>query len=419
MVSSRPPIPAPAVTAVPALVLMLLLGSGGAAVAAKDDPARQLDSVQKDLKAGQARQQELDARAEALEKELADLRAKLIQSAEESRRQEEDLARLEQALDGLARDEQQRSARIEADRAALAELLGALQRLSRVPPEALIARPGAPADTVKSALLLRAAVPELKARADALSAELAGLAAAREKLAAQRRRTEVAAKALAARQAEMQRLAAKREALLNATDAERQQVVQRVAALATQAADLKDLLEKLEAERRAAEARRQAAEAAKRAAAEAEREQRAKQKVAQLGRAPGKSDLGGMVLPVGGEVQTRYGEQDSLGTTSRGVTLTGRAGSAVVAPYEGSVMFAGPFKGYGLILILDHGHGYHSLLAGLGKIDAGVGQRVLTGEPVGTMAGDGRPTLYFELRRGGQPINPLRGLAASDGKGQG
>jgi murein hydrolase activator len=84
-------------------------------------------------------------------------------------------------------------------------------------------------------------------------------------------------------------------------------------------------------------------------------------------------------------------------------------------------MFAGPFRGYGLILIVEHPNGYHSLIAGLGRIDTAVGQHVLAGEPVGVMGSptDGNPELYFELRRNGQPINPQRGMSASDGKGQG
>ena len=126
-------------------------------------------------------------------------------------------------------------------------------------------------------------------------------------------------------------------------------------------------------------------------------------------------------LPVAGQVTTRYGEADKFGVTSRGLTVTSRPGAQVVAPSAGSVMFAGPFRGYGLILIVEHPNGYHSLIAGLGRIDTKVGQRVLAGEPLGVMGTppDGNPDLYFELRRNGQPINPQRGLPASDGKGQG
>ncbi|WP_245986647.1 murein hydrolase activator EnvC family protein [Azospirillum thermophilum] len=90
-----------------------------------------------------------------------------------------------------------------------------------------------------------------------------------------------------------------------------------------------------------------------------------------------------------------------------------------MAPQAGSIMFAGPFKGYGQILIVEHGNGYHSLIAGLGRIDTAVGKRVAAGEPVGLMPADGSPDLYFELRRNGQPINPQRGFGAPEGKGQG
>jgi septal ring factor EnvC (AmiA/AmiB activator) len=90
----------------------------------------------------------------------------------------------------------------------------------------------------------------------------------------------------------------------------------------------------------------------------------------------------------------------------------------VIAPHDGKVVFAGPFRDYGLLLIIDHGEGYHTLLAGLGRIDASVSQWVLAGEPVGQMgperAGSARaskPRLYIELRHDGRSINPLPWLA--------
>lgn len=404
-----------------ALALCLLSLPWAAVAGAQDKPAavqKELRDVQRDLKQADSRKSELDAKSEALEKELADLRARAIDAADQQRRQADALAGLEAALKDLSADEAVRLERIEADRAALADLLGALQRLSRLPPEAMIARPQPPADTVKSALLLRSAVPELKSRADALAQELQELATVRDRLAAQREKTEKAAASLAVRQKDLANLVARREQVSKATDLERSRLSEQVALLAGRASDLKDLIEKLEAERRAAEARQKAAEAARRKA-EAEREQRARDKVAGLKRAPAPPQLGGMMAPVGGEIVTRYGAPDDVGATSRGMTYRGRASAPVVAPADGAVMFAGPFKGYGLLLILEHRNGYHSLLSGLGRIDAQVGQRVLGGEPVGVLSDDRAPTLYFELRRGGQPINPTRGLAAADGKGQG
>ena len=90
-------------------------------------------------------------------------------------------------------------------------------------------------------------------------------------------------------------------------------------------------------------------------------------------------------------------------------------------PYDGRILFIGPFRAYGEILIIEHSGGYHSLVAGLGRTDGTVGQTVLSGEPVGIMTADGedRPRLYIELRRNGTPIDPQPWLAAGEGKESG
>lgn len=407
----------------PLLLLPALLAAPVLAQDKKPDPAKQLQQVQQDLQQADKAKAELDAKAEALEKELADLRARAIEAADQQRTQAEELARLEAALDDLGDEEKARLEKIEADRAALADLLGALQRLSRLPPDTMVAAPQSPSDTVKSALLLRSAVPELKNRADALSKELQGLVDLRRQLAAQKDKAARAAESLTLRQKDLAALVARREEVSKSTDSERTRLSTQVASLAEKAGDLKDLIEKIEAERKAEAARKAEAERKRQAQMEAQREQRTRDKVAGLKRAPPEPQsagiLGGMVAPVSGKVVQRYGAVDEVGATSRGLTYRGRTGGPVVAPADGAVMFAGPFKGYGLLLILEHANGYHSLLSGLGRIDAQVGQRVLGGEPVGLLSGDGDPTLYYELRRGGQPVNPARGLAASDGKGQG
>ena len=86
----------------------------------------------------------------------------------------------------------------------------------------------------------------------------------------------------------------------------------------------------------------------------------------------------------------------------------------MVAPSDGKIVFAGLFKGYGQLLIIAHGGGYHSLLAGFERIDANVGQAVQAGEPVGRMGGDdaNKPTLYVEVRQKGEPVNPIPWLVA-------
>ncbi|RUQ74201.1 metallopeptidase [Azospirillum doebereinerae] len=484
----RGPLPSPgAGEGVMAGIVVALTLLTTPAHAQTEAPGAALKRVEQELQADTQRRKDLDLRSQALQKELDGLRGQLIGLADQARAQERDLDALEDSLAALEAEEHDRSARLDGERQQIASLLGALQRLARVPPEAALARPDNPVDTLRSALLLRDTVPTLRARADALTAALTALSETREKLVAQRAKALATRTALAGKQAEMARLVARREALSRQTEEERVQVAQRMGSLAGQATDLRQLMDRIEAERRAAaeaaakreaerrEAERREAErrlAEKReaerklaaqkeaerkeaerklaelraaeqkaAALKAAEEQRAKDEAAREAAreaseralaarrapaAPPSSPSGdappaiaGMTLPAGGRLTTRYGETDRFGASSRGVTVQTRAGATVVAPQSGSIMFAGPFKGYGLILIVEHGNGYHSLIAGLGRIDTAVGKRVATGEPVAVMPADGSPDLYFELRRNGQPINPQRGFGVPEGKGQG
>ncbi|MCH7629721.1 MAG: peptidoglycan DD-metalloendopeptidase family protein [Proteobacteria bacterium] len=111
------------------------------------------------------------------------------------------------------------------------------------------------------------------------------------------------------------------------------------------------------------------------------------------------------VPPVGGRVVTGFGEARP-GGASRGLTFAPPPGAQVVAPAAGRVAFAGPYRGFGRIVILEHEGGWSSLVTDLGQLDVAVGDRVLQGSPLGS-AGAGRATVTVELRKDGQPVNPL------------
>jgi septal ring factor EnvC (AmiA/AmiB activator) len=134
---------------------------------------------------------------------------------------------------------------------------------------------------------------------------------------------------------------------------------------------------------------------------------------------------GNILLPVHGDIVLRYGERvpsdSGQDTTLKGIKIRTRPGADVIAPFDGKVVFSGNFRSYGQILIIDHGGRYHTLLAGLHRIRAVVGQWVLAGEPVATMdpQSSKEPELYLELRRTGQPINPLPWLAEGEQRARG
>ena len=111
-------------------------------------------------------------------------------------------------------------------------------------------------------------------------------------------------------------------------------------------------------------------------------------------------------LPVTGRTVTGFGVVQR-GATSRGVTLSPRPGAQVVAPGAGRVAFAGPYRGYGRIVIIEHANGWTSLVTGLARTDVEVGETLVGGSPLG-IAAQARPEVTLELRRGGEPVNPLR-----------
>jgi septal ring factor EnvC (AmiA/AmiB activator) len=127
---------------------------------------------------------------------------------------------------------------------------------------------------------------------------------------------------------------------------------------------------------------------------------------------------GELPLPVAGRFTRRFGRDDGNGGVMLGDTLATQSGAIVTAPSDGSVLYAGPFRSYGQLLILDAGDGYHVVLAGLSRISVTLGQSVLAGEPVATMgearvagaaafeAGNAGPELYVEFRKDGKPVDP-------------
>jgi septal ring factor EnvC (AmiA/AmiB activator) len=413
-----------------AMVAALLVPAPAGADPKPAAPDQTLKQLEHDLSAGRNRQTRLDRESATLKATLEALRARLVVASDAASRQQATLSQLEATLTSLEAEEQQQSADLAAHRRDLSRLIGALYRLSLTPPEALIVRPEAPVDAVRTALLLRQALPALHDRTEALARVLDRLQDLRRRLNAQRDEAEATRTALAARLAEVGQMVEEREALARETEAERQRNSQKMTQLAAQATDLRQLLEQIEADHRA-EAERSAGVPPGPAGSgapgpEPRQSARSEPPPAAAAAGPGPApdahgDGSGLRLPAAGRIALAYGAVDRFGLTSRGLHIACEPGTPVVAPLDGTIRFAGRFRNYGQILIVEHSNGYHSLIAGLGRIDTAVGRSVSAGEPVGVVAdpADGVPDLYFELRRNGQPINPRRGIPALDGKGQG
>ena len=202
-------------------------------------------------------------------------------------------------------------------------------------------------------------------------------------------------------------LMARKKVLKRRADKEAAAAEQRMQSLAGEAKTLRELIKGIEREQKRANA---APSAPSRSTVAANTVRRALRPVSKA--------RGALTQPVVGTLTGRYGDKTDAGFARKGMTLAAPPGAQVTATYDGTVVYAGKFRGYGLLLIIDHGEGYHTLLAGMTRIDAEQGQQILAGEPVGVMdnAANGQPILYVELRRDGQPINPQPWLAARKGE---
>lgn len=398
-------------------VLFSLVAALPAAAAEPASPKADLSRVEKSLKEEQKRHEELKRKAEALSRDSQEVKRKMVRTAATVRRHETDLTRLEDKLRALQK--QQRALQTAIDRRGdqMVTVIAALQRLAWRPTEALIAQPTPPADTVRSAILLRSAVPTIEASARDLKGDLDKLSALRAQVKGQKDRIAAVTSDLSHTRDELKTLFADKAAMQKETAQASEEAASRMQALAREASDLKDLIAKLEAERA-----RQREEARKRALERAKQSRTAARPPRAEPARPPKgfgAAQGTLPLPAVGEIAQKYGQITQAGIHAKGLTIATRARAQVISPFDGVVLFAGPFRGYGQLLIIEYGDGYHILLAGMQRIDAAAGQSLLAGEPVGAMADATSPELYVELRHDGQPINPLPWLTAGKGKGQG
>ena len=404
---------------VAAVLVVALAGIGAAAETKKpagENPDQRLKALEKAIDEGREKSRLLKDKALEIDNELARLRRDMVAAASIIQEQERRAAQVEMDLADLRAKEDAKFAHLKARRGQLAKVLVALERVARYPPEALMTQPIPPSDTVRSAILLLAVVPEIEARALRLRDDIDSLTAARREVAVKKGQLDQVTAGLEAERRRLAALFGQQTALKHRTLAQARAEMRRMNELAAQATDLRELLE------RVSKNRQQLAERARATAPKAGTDESPRPETAPtvdglpagLTGVPITGQRGKLPPPAVGRILGRYGEVSSTGLTQKGLTLETAPGAQVVAPYEGNVVYAGQFRGYGELLIIEHGEGYHSLLAGLSRIDSTIGQWVVAGEPVGVMGRSEtrRPILYVELRRNGQPINPLPWLAA-------
>ncbi|MBA9064039.1 septal ring factor EnvC (AmiA/AmiB activator) [Methylobacterium fujisawaense] len=380
--------------------------------------AENLKRVQDAIAASAGQRSQFESEIAAIGSDRAKLDAALLDAGRQAQATEDRLSRLEERLKAMSESEAAIRHSLQGRRGIVAEILAALQRMGRRPPPAVLVSPEDVLAAIRTSMLLGAVVPELRGEVDTLAADLAEMIRLRGLIAQDKEGLSNDLAGWAREQQRLQALVAARRArqaeIESGLTAERR----RAAELGAQAKNLKDLLDRTEAEVAAA---KRSAEEAK---AAAEREARITQeRFAAAGfRDPARlapkvhfaEARGEVPRPVSGRVARGFNQPDGNGGTTRGVSFTTRPKASVSSPADGWVQFAGPFRSYGQLLIINAGDGYYLLLAGMDQISVEVGQFVLAGEPVGTMGeksagpggSEGDPTLYVEFKKDGGSIDP-------------
>ncbi|WP_428675085.1 murein hydrolase activator EnvC family protein [Roseibium sp.] len=391
-----------------------------AAIDRKKAREEELAALSRDIEISTDRQAAIAREIRALDRDRETLNAKIISTSDTIKGLETELSDTERRLRSLGENEDAVKLSLIARRDVLAEVLAALQRIGRRPPPALAVRPSDALSAVRSAILLNAVMPELKVETEALAADLEELHRLKNVIAEEKNRLRGDAMRLAEEKSRLELLlSAKRQEHLKSVQVLEKEK-KRAAELAEQAGSLEELIASLEKE---IDSAREAAEKSRKAALDAKgKASRSFDPFADPGRlAPAiafQDAKGQLPQPVAGTLLKDFGEEDEFGGETEGQSIATRPGSNVTSPADGWVVYSGPFRSFGQLLILNTGDGYHVLLAGMDRIDAELGQFVLTGEPVGVMGatqwasastfglGSTQPILYVEFRKDGRAIDP-------------
>jgi septal ring factor EnvC (AmiA/AmiB activator) len=437
------------------LLLIGLLSTFPLSVVAEDDLSREeaqkkLDQTSQKLQSSRSQERGLVQDVAALGEERTKLNTKLIEAGKQVQASEAKLSETEAKLSELTDQVSVIRNSITDRKETLVKMLSAMQRIGRTPPPALVTRRDDALAVVRSAMLLAQVFPELKYQADNLSQELDGLVKLETGIREQRDAEKSETDRLTAEQNRIDQLLEEKKTKLAQSEADLVSTRQAAQQQATEVTELNELIARLDERIAKADVAQYDAEVA------AEKELRAREQSQALA-TPGNEKVieikpestkvafaspsrmkpampfetakGTLLLPAQGKQLKHFGEADGVGGTLRGISLQTRGEARVIAPTDGWVVYAGTFRSYGQLLIINAGGGYHVLLAGMGRIDVSLGQFVLAGEPVAVMgaslpAGQGnndnsRPILYVEFRKDGRPIDPGPWWAEASEKVQG
>jgi septal ring factor EnvC (AmiA/AmiB activator) len=373
---------------------------------------QQIDTLERQIELSRETQERIAAEVAEAQREQDEVSARLVAISASLQELEAAITASEAELQRLIEERVLILASLGEKQDILSELLAGLQRLEQNPPPALVVEPHDVLAALRGAMLFGTVVPELREEAAQLAAELSRLDVLTSTIKARKQTLSDDMTRMERARVELAGLIGLKQDMVSRGNADLGQERRRADDLARKASSLRQLLANLAEERRKAEAGQ-----ARKAAAE-EQERLRQEALKRQPRMVFAEARGRLPYPAQGEVMRRFGEPDGLGGRFEGLAIATRQGAQVTAPADGTIEFAGAFRSYGQVVILNPGGGYRILIAGMDEITAGTGESLRAGEPLGrmgrgpssvTLLGDvvqsGRPVLYIEFRNSTDAID--------------
>jgi len=361
-----------------------------------DDARKELSDTLSAIKASNERQKKIEEKKTSLEHELKKLQEELVSLADDTVNEGTSLSAFEEKLDILETQRKVKNTALAAQQTELAAMLSAMIKLQQLPPEAIIAMPGKMDETLATARALGLVTKTVDAEARSLKAQLHELDELEDKIRQNQDAISKRKSVLIAKQKQLSAKVKERNKLEATLGGKEREEKQHIAQLTAKSQNIQDLLDSLEKAEHSNAWERGVAPAVKK-----NEKNNSRHKLRSFTDAKGR-----MHLPAG-KIVSRFGNTNKGTAFSKGLIIDTRADARVLAPYDGEVVFAGPFRDYGHMVIIRHSNDYHTLLSGMDEINCTPGQFLLEGEPIGSMSSGAEGThLYMELRKDGKPIDP-------------
>lgn len=346
--------------------------------------ADKVQEIQQEIADRKAVHAALAQKVETLGSEVSSLKKGLVSASRNLRASEEKLSETDRNLKNLKQKKSLYLQNLYKDQNAMGNLVAAARKYSQTS-TALMLLQSRPIDAARASMVMKSMIPVIHQRSTYLQLQLVEIGKIENAITDQLAIQTQQANKLNKEQANLAKLLEDRNRLYQSTESQRVEQEKEVAVLTQESRNLEELMEHLKEKSEHEKAKTKSAHAAL---------------------------PSNILLPVHGDVRTGFGDQDDLGAKSKGITFLTRSAASVIVPLAGIVKFAGPFQNYKQILIVEHQGGYHSLIAGLARIDTVVGASLAAGEPVGVAETSGSPQIYYELRQNGRPVNPQKLLVA-------